>query len=197
MHPLLHVKVLEALETAPYFFEDLFLIFTAAYGSSFRSLQRRLDEAHGVRPRKPKDVHRRKFSDFVYRLKRDGLIEGKFNDGVKTFVITKRGKELLRELRSVGLDQMPDKRYVCEEGCDIKIVVFDVPEKYRRKRDWLRSVLTGMGFSMVQRSVWVGKVGMPKEFLEDINRLDMTDYVEVLSVDKRGTIDKVELQQIS
>ncbi len=196
IHPLLHVKVLEALETAPYFFGDLFLIFSSAYGSSIRSIQRRLDEAHGVRPRKLEELKHRRFSDLVYRLKRDGFIEGRVNEGSKTLVITKRGKGLLKELRARESKFMPTKMYPREKDCDLKIIVFDVPEKHRRKRDWLRSVLTNMGFSMVQRSVWVGKAGIPKDFLEDVNKLNMVNYIEVLSVDKRGTLDRVGLANI-
>ena len=68
------------------------------------------------------------------------------------------------------------------------IVVFDVPEKERRKRDWLRSVLKRLELKMVQKSVWIGKVKIPKELLDDLFNLKLLDYVEIFEVSKSGSL---------
>ena len=68
------------------------------------------------------------------------------------------------------------------------IFAFDVPEKEKRKRGWLRTVLRRLDFTMIQKSVWVGKSKIPQEFLEDIYRFKMVDFVEIFEVSKTGSL---------
>ena len=68
------------------------------------------------------------------------------------------------------------------------IVSFDVPEKEKRKRGWLRSTLKNLGFRMLQKSVWIGKVKIPEAYLEDLKRLRLLSYIEIFAISKRGTI---------
>ena len=68
------------------------------------------------------------------------------------------------------------------------IVSFDVPERERRKRDWLRDALRNLGLRMVHKSVWIGKQKLPREFLADLARLRLTDFIEVFEVGKQGSL---------
>jgi DNA-binding transcriptional regulator PaaX len=56
------------------------------------------------------------------------------------------------------------------------IVAFDIPEKKRKYRDWLRSELIGFGFEQVQKSVWFGPA-LPKEFILYLDEIKLLDYV--------------------
>ncbi|MBI2635441.1 MAG: CRISPR-associated endonuclease Cas2, partial [Parcubacteria group bacterium] len=70
----------------------------------------------------------------------------------------------------------------------LKVVIFDIPEKQKHKREWLRGQLQDLGFKMIQKSVWMGKRKFPKEFLEDIRDLKLLAYVEIFSVTKTGSM---------
>lgn len=123
---------------------------------------------------------------FLYRLKKDGLIrKTRFKDRW-IWKITPKGrkKEKLLRLRSF----LPFPRYQSEPAKEIVIISFDIPEKEKDKRNWLRWVLKRLKFTMMQRSVWLGKVKIPEEFVEDLKEIGIIDYVEIFVVTKTGTI---------
>lgn len=76
------------------------------------------------------------------------------------------------------------------DGNELKIIAFDIPEKFRRKRNWLRKTLAGFGFTMLQKSVWAGKAALLHEFIEDLDTLSLTPYIEILAVTKTGSLKK-------
>jgi len=51
------------------------------------------------------------------------------------------------------------------------IIIFDVPEIEKLKRDWLSVELKALGFVMLQKSVWFGPAPVPKEFIEALHKL--------------------------
>ncbi len=53
------------------------------------------------------------------------------------------------------------------------IVIYDIPEEKKKERDWFRRHLKRFGFSMIQRSVWVGPSPLPKDFLEYIKEIKL------------------------
>ena len=88
---------------------------------------------------------------------------------------------------------LPDNgRYKTESDDELKIIIFDIPEKERQKRDWLRSVLKNLKFSMLQKSVWAGKIKLPKQFLEDLSKNKIIPYVDIFTISKRVSLRKLE-----
>ena len=73
----------------------------------------------------------------------------------------------------------------------IMIVTFDVPEKEKRKREWLRECLRLLGFKKLHKSVWMGKEILPEDFIHALRERDMIGYVHILAVDKRGTTEEL------
>jgi DNA-binding transcriptional regulator PaaX len=66
---------------------------------------------------------------------------------------------------------------------DVKIMVlFDIPERKRKIRNWLRLQLKLWGFKMVQQSVWLGKGPLPKEFTERLQLFGVSKCVKILKV---------------
>ncbi|MDP3880744.1 MAG: CRISPR-associated endonuclease Cas2 [bacterium] len=121
------------------------------------------------------------------RLKKDDLVkelDGKISR-------TTKGKAKLSKLKESAAVFPDPKRYKKSSGEKIVIVSFDVPEKQRMKRDWLRSVLQNLGFKKVQQSVFVGKGALPKDFLNDIGKLELSSAVEIFAVDKRGSLRNI------
>ena len=66
---------------------------------------------------------------------------------------------------------------------DTKVMVlFDIPEKKRKTRNWLRSQLKLWNFEMLQQSVWLGKGPLPKEFSARLKLLKISECVKILKV---------------
>jgi hypothetical protein len=52
----------------------------------------------------------------------------------------------------------------------------------------MRSALKNLGFRMIQKSVWVGKVTLPEDFLSDLRQLNLISCVEIFEVNKAGSL---------
>lgn len=124
---------------------------------------------------------RNKTSALIYKLKKEGLVESKKS----ILSITKKGIKRLQCLKSLMLYR---KKYIKAEDDQLKIIIFDIPEKLRKKRDWLRLSLIALGFSILQKSVWCGKMKIPEEFIDDLKTNEVFNYIQILAVTKFGTL---------
>lgn len=104
------------------------------------------------------------------RLKKRGLLSNE----KRVWSITPEGKELLQHKKSQIKRYFPTK--IKTEQSKTMIIVFDIPEKERNYRDWLRGELMGFGFEMIQRSVWFGPA-LPKEFITYLDEHKILKYV--------------------
>ena len=150
--------------------------------------------------RKAKEEDRqdvRRFYSLVSYLKQDGLIRKEKITGKITISITDKGKRKLEFLKESYSIQLPSFRYEYESEREISqdnavtIVTFDVPEKERSKRDWLRCALNNMEFNMIHKSVWMKSGQIPERFLDDLKAMKMAKYLEIFAVTKNGSLRKV------
>lgn len=123
-------------------------------------------------------------SSILSRLCGEGLVA---RDGAKktsVWRITTKGKTRLRlQEKSTG------RTFVLPESDGVvRLVVFDVPERQRKKRDWLRAELVACDFRSLQRSVWIGTRPLPEEFIKQIDEYALSPYVHIVSVGKQGTL---------
>jgi len=105
------------------------------------------------------------------KMKKRGLLSNK--NGL--WEITKEGEDLLKE-RTHEIVKFPKKK----NQKNIKktmIVVFDIPEKKRIYRDWLRSELIDFGYELIQKSVWFGPA-LPKEFIKYLDEKKLLQYIK-------------------
>ena len=86
---------------------------------------------------------------------------------------------------------MKKRLYAGDAAKQFTIVTFDIPERERRKRDWLRGALRNLGLAMVQKSVWIGKVKIPGELVEDMKSMRILDFVEIFEISKTGSLQQV------
>ncbi len=135
---------------------------------------------------------KQKYYNLIYKLKKDHLIEEKIKEDKKLFSLTSLGKSKLKILQAQIKSKIPSTNYKKEVSGKLTIVIFDIPEKEKRKRDWLRSVLKNLGFQMIQKSVWLGKVKIPQQFLEDLNNLQIINYVEIFEITKTGSLKPLD-----
>ena len=188
------LKLLKGVGEAGSTLEELFIIFTSPYGSNHSVIQRRLDLFRKEKRSSTKNrTENRSFHNLLYRLRTDGLIENKKRVTEKRFVVTKRGKDILKKLLTSKRDELPALPSKNEMEATIKIVMFDIPEQERRKRRWLNSVLKNLKYVRAQRSVWIGKTKIPEELIRHLKKLNMLSYVEIFSVSKSGSLKHMDL----
>lgn len=132
------------------------------------------------------EKQRHKLYSMLYKLQKQGLIEkDKKND--KTFwIITDVGKKKLEKFKNAFC--LPRRNYKKERDDCFNIVIFDIPEKEKFKRKWIRRHLLLLDFSMLQKSVWIGKNKLPKDFLNDLSYFGLIDFVHIFRANKLGTI---------
>ena len=134
-------------------------------------------------------MEQRQIHDLRYRLKKSGLIEQGKSKNRGFWRLTKTGESEIATLESY-FAWHPDQ-YKKENDTELKIVAFDIPEKYIQRRNWLRETLKNLGFTMLQKSVWVGKCKLPQEFLDGAHKLGVLPYIEIVAVTKTGSLKDI------
>jgi DNA-binding transcriptional regulator PaaX len=119
-------------------------------------------------------------SNVLSRLKKKGLISKE----KETWKITRLGKEMLMHKNNALLSFIPEKPNKKQKKTTI--IVFDIPEKKRKYRDWLRYELIGLGFEFVQQSVWFGPT-LPQEFVVYLEKVKLIKYTRFFKV-KEGDL---------
>lgn len=128
-------------------------------------------------------VAKQRFYSLLSHLKRQGLIEKKVAGDKPLWKITSNGLNKLKRVR-----QRMRCVYETKKDDKMKIVVFDIYEKEKWKREWLRDALKNMEFKMLQRSVWMGRSKIPEAFLDDLRIKHLLGCVHVLEVSRVGTV---------
>jgi len=179
------VAVLEEIGEAAERAVDLFdVYFQAEYGASVSRFEYLMRQKRRAREKNELlQEKRRKFTRFMYELKRAGLVAKIEKEGRHYLARTKKGSERLEEARfgRADYEEIPSLTYT--------VVAFDVPQVEKRKRDWIREALGNMGFVPLQKSVWIGKVKVPEDFIEDVFRRDMGGYVHIFEAINDGTLE--------
>lgn len=129
-----------------------------------------------------RSIEKSNFSERIKYLKKRGLIETFVEGKDKYIEITPKGIDRATKLHDLHpvIDRMGtwDKKW--------RIVIFDIPEKYRNARDSFRNKLIEMGFIQVQDSVYLH----PFECSEIIRR-----QAEILLIEKYVLLSISEIIQ--
>lgn len=120
------------------------------------------------------------FSVILFRLKRQGLViktKGKYR---AVWALTTKGQNKLKSysIKPAKFDGVP------------RLVMYDIPETDRKKRDLLRSELVACDYKQLQRSVWLGYCPLPEEFVWSLKNMNLKDKVHIVSIHKTGTLDE-------
>jgi hypothetical protein len=181
--PVFVPALLRILQESAYTTADLLDVFLSGYGESYRKA-RRLAYGTGKPTKRGKDwgdAYReaQRFYNLLNYLKRQGLI-GKEKAG---------GERHARwSITRAGQKKLKNERYHAEKDRTLRVVIFDVPEWEKNKREWLREALRSMGFSLLQDSVWIGSQKIPERFLLDLKEKELVSCVHIFSVYREGSI---------
>src|SRR3989344_528013 len=120
------------------------------------------------------------YSSFSH-LKKRGFIK-KYSD---TFRPTKAGE---KEAFFANLDARAAMHKHQKRKWDgyWRMIIFDVPEKKRRYRDYLRQMLKTLGFKELQKSTWVTPYPIPdflKELLWEERMKHFTRFITIKEID--------------
>ena len=183
------LKVLEVLGASALNTAELIeVILASPYGASVSRFEAERRKIENRRSASRKERH---LYDLLYRLQKDGFIDKKMPGRKNAWRPTPKGIQEIKKLRAYFLSRPVRKDYEKTADQELKIIAFDIPEKYKKKRWWLRETLKSLGFTMLQKSVWIGKHKLPKEFIEDAHAFGILSYVEILAVTKTGSVREV------
>lgn len=178
-------KILDVLGHQAHDYLDFTEAFLrAGYGASGGKIDFEYSRIRDQRIKKDlRKLELAKFRKYVSKLKRDGLV---LENNSRQIYLSQKGKDKLKNLQnSVSLNK---NQYVRKIGDRVIVVSYDIPTAFNRERNILRSMLNMLGFNLIHKSVWVGKVSLPERFLGDLNALGILDYIQILEVTKNGTL---------
>lgn len=107
----------------------------------------------------------------VHRLKEKGWVETSRNEGKILVKLSLKGKRQLEMEKMLSNNDWDGKW---------RVVVFDIPEKYRKVRDVFRRRLKEWGFKHMQKSVWMSKKDISEPLREFVKELGIEKWVSVL-----------------
>ena len=159
-------------------------VFTDYY-SSYKKLRQYVHYGRPAQVQKEKN-ERQKFYNLLYQLKKQGFVQKKNNKDQKViWKLTEKGLKHFKETKHKQF--FPSFKPEILKKDFSKVVIFDIPERKRKERDWLRNVLVNLNFSKLQKSVWVGETQLPEDFLNSLKELNLLSYIHIFAVNKEKT----------
>ena len=127
-----------------------------------------------------KAKNERQFRNLIYRLKKNNLIKVKNLEGKQAVILTRKGidralKNRFKKERG-NLKKRKDGKWI--------MIIFDIPQKYNKSRNLLRSILQNLGYKMFQQSVWVTPYDVSRKTEELLQQYSLDDYVKIFLIEK-------------
>jgi DNA-binding transcriptional regulator PaaX len=111
------------------------------------------------------------------RLHKKGYVE----NSNCNWSITKRGEKYIRDNHLFTYISSPFK----ENTLANMIISFDIPEKDRIKRHWLRNQLKIFSYKILQQSLWIGPGPLPQSFLKRLEDLNIKKNIKTFKITKK------------
>lgn len=178
-------KILNALEGIAISQIDFIHAFLkSGYGASSGKINYEFNKLQDKRIHKQIEKENSlKLSKYLSKLKSEGFI---LENSSKQIHLSDRGKKkLINFQQTISPEHYRNSNKIGEK---VIVVSYDIPIAFNRERNILRDILHVLGFNLIHKSVWVGKVSLPERFVSDLSKLGIIDYVEILEVTKNGTL---------
>ncbi|MBI3442921.1 MAG: hypothetical protein HY007_04080 [Candidatus Sungbacteria bacterium] len=131
-----------------------------------------------------KKIKKQTISTMLWRLQQQGLVERIGAKKTAQWRVTPKGTTML--------GQKASRPKLSEPDGIMRLVIFDIPEYERRKRDVIRAELVGCRFQQLQKSVWIGHCPLPQDFITLIDTLELNGKIHIFSVRDQGTIGQMK-----
>lgn len=124
----------------------------------------------------PKRYRRHNYSHLIWRNLKVGYIEKIVKKGELYLRLTGEGREkIIRDFPLLGFQKKKwDGKW--------RIVLFDIAELNRKKRDMLRNKLRELGFGMFQKSVYISPHNFTKDLVEFLIARELSGFVYVFEI---------------
>ena len=73
------------------------------------------------------------------------------------------------------------------------VIIYDISGDKRKERDWFRRHLKKFDYIMIKQSVWVGPSPLPKEFLNYVKSIGLSNQLVTLKLAKPYSINNKNL----
>jgi len=139
----------------------------------------------GVGPYRRRKFKKKTLQTSIYRLKKLGLVAK--DPKKKIYYLTDKGKKFVAYIE--------DRYEILSKKWDgkVRVVIFDIPENKRKWRAWLRNELLLLQYKVLQKSVYIGKVPLPKSLYQEILKAGLGEYVFIFTMSE---FDKRQITKI-
>ena len=165
--------------------EDILTILSDYHGG-YRLMRSRMAGYTGPIPYTKKksypEIKDKSLRSTLSRLRKQGLIDNK--KGI--WMIQRKGREYLKNRLNSKIPHFSHLK--SNNNKKEVVVVFDIPEKKKHQRNWLRIELVGFGFIPLQKSVWLGPSPLPREFIEYLNEVNLLQYLKFFQAAEKEII---------
>ena len=108
--------------------------------------------------------------------------KGYADNSVLGWSATNKGKKHIKNIRLLGYIASP----FTENSPLSMIISFDIPEKNRFMRHWLRNQIKIFGYKMLQQSLWIGPGPLPSAFLKRLEDLNIRKNIKTFKITKKN-----------
>jgi len=121
-----------------------------------------------------KKLGKTRFGRLIKYLKYNGYLYFKKDKGRNAIILTPKGAEKILDIkkRLKGPPKRKDRKW--------QMVIFDIPEDIRKRRDYFRNGLKRLKYQKVQQSVWICPYDVLQETQELIKYLKLEPFVKLL-----------------
>jgi len=125
-----------------------------------------------------KKKNKKQFKRFVSYLRTKGYIKENEAGVEKGILLTKKGeqKALALDCKLVEKEKRKDGKWI--------MVMYDIPEKKKRQRFFLRRDLKELGYKKLQNSIWICPYNTYKETEKIIEGYLLTSYVKIFLIEE-------------
>lgn len=178
-------KILSVLQEKTFSIIDLVDVFVSSgYGANIGKIEYEFDKKNKKRISNQIDKEKiRKIKRYLYKLEKEGLI---LKNSSMKINLTQKGRNKLSVFKKSFL--LNKTKYKKEKSNNIIVISYDIPIAFNKERNILRDMLRYLDFNLIHKSVWVGKTKLPKEFIINLEKLGILDYLEILEVTKNGSL---------
>jgi len=119
------------------------------------------------------------FKSIISYLSQKGYIKVKSLQAKEGIILTQKGME---KVLKVGLYKTKKKKRKDRKWL---MVIFDIPEKKRKMRDFFREQIQILGFKELQKSVWVCPYDVLKEIQFLIQKFSLFRYIKIFLIEEQ------------
>jgi len=125
-----------------------------------------------------KERGRKEFSKLIYYLKQKGYIKSKNLENKSGIILTKDGisKALKASFKLGDKSKRKDGKWV--------MLIFDIPQKNRKARNLLKSILINLGYKLLQQSVWISPYDVSEKTEKLLQAYFLDNFVKIFIIEE-------------